>query len=347
MRRSSTMDHDLRVLVLRLARVYLEVERGLRSPDQLRNLLTPHEYRRHRVKPRYNHFPKEGPVVPRDIRGLHLDTSVPGKLSATVTTREHGDRWGELVLHFRRNGDDRTWKADKIERLFRDPRAMSHHRHEPTRADASRHNGPATDPGPRSPASATDLDARIERVLAERHLVEAARQAATHDLTATRDPASAKGNTTSQKPVRQLATDWSRRLGDLDAELAGLRRTKRLRERIARLDVPVIERRDTEATRDPLKKLLGPRPEEAEWAQLWDVAAEAVRDYRERWNITDIRTALGPAAPGSEQGRDRARLTELLRTVGPRLFAHSRMQRGKGLSSERHQQTGLDPDREL
>lgn len=324
MTRSSIAEHDLRVLVLRLARVYLEVERGLRSPDHLRNLLTPHEYRRHRVKPRYNHFPREGPVVPRDIRGLHLDTSVPGKLSATVTTREHGNLWGELVLHFRRTGDYRSWKADKLERLFRDPRALSQHCEERESPDVSDDEGRSAEHenSPQGPTS--DLDARIERVMAERHLVEAARQAATRDLADARDAASSNGNEASQRSLRQLAKDWSQRLDSLDAELADLRRAKRLRERIAKLDVPVIERRDATVTRNPLKKLLGPRPEEPDWAQLWDIAAEAIRDYRTRWDITDIHTALGPKPEDPNQQQQRAEVVELLRKVGPRLLEHSR-----------------------
>jgi hypothetical protein len=52
---------------------------------------------------------------------------------------------------------------------------------------------------------------------------------------------------------------------------------------------------------------LGPRPERQADAVRWDLAVQRAVDYRERWDITDTDSALGP------RPTDRVQLLEYLR----------------------------------
>jgi hypothetical protein len=134
-------DRRIRADVYRITRLYLEVERACRPPDVLEQFLTPAEYRRHRSRPRHPASHTREAVLPSDIGRIHLDRHLPGQITATIPTRESGERWGALVLHFARHTG--RWRIDQLERLTR-----------PTVARDA----------PTAPAAPTELDTRIQTI---------------------------------------------------------------------------------------------------------------------------------------------------------------------------------------
>jgi hypothetical protein len=111
-------DRQLRAAIYRIARTYLEIERGLRPPEHLESVLTPAEYRRHRHTPSPARTRTGDAVLPTDIGHIHLDRHLPGQITATLPTRETGQHWGALVLHLARRHTGR-WRIDQLERLTR------------------------------------------------------------------------------------------------------------------------------------------------------------------------------------------------------------------------------------
>jgi hypothetical protein len=60
-----------------------------------------------------------------------------------------------------------------------------------------------------------------------------------------------------------------------------------------------------------LAHLLGPRPEDDAARRTWDVVAQLVLDYRQRWSISDSENALGGEPPADRTQRsDRAAIAE-------------------------------------
>jgi hypothetical protein len=280
-------DRQVRADVYKITRVYLEIERGLRPPDQLEPFLTPTEYRRHRNTPHHPSSARDA-VLPTDVGRIHLDRHLPGQLTATVPTREAGDRWGALVLHFARNHTG--WRIDQLERLTR----------------------PSVARDPNLPPAEPDyLDARIRNVDDERRLVDAAHHAATTQL---RELRVAGGTKDRQSEVRRQQQTWKRRRSELDHELTHLRTTRGLRVRLADVDrrpqPPATDLDDTQ-----LQRLLGPVPDD-HWRQgLRDGLVEEITTYRRRWNVTATRNILGPDPADPDHRRDRDELADTLRAA--------------------------------
>jgi hypothetical protein len=309
---ASPTDRQVRADVYKITRVFLEVERGLRPPDQLEALLTDAEYRRHRKHPRHPSSRTREVVVPADVGQIHLDRHLPGQLTATVPTRETGDRWGALVLHFTRNPTG--WRIDQLERL--------------TRASVAR------EPNRRSDEP-QDIDVRIRDVEAERHLVDAFHRAATTRLRELRHTGVDKDR---QREVRQQQQTWKRRRTELDDELTQLRTTRGLRARLADVDCrpqpPATDMDDTQ-----LQRLLGPVPDDHRRQGLRDGLVEEITTYRRRWNVTDTRNILGPDPADPDHRRDRDELADTLRAAARALGTspepgdrntRSRQQQGHG-----------------
>lgn len=115
-------DRQLATLIRHLARAHLEIERGLRDPDQLRGWIAPAAYLRLR-QPDRPRFPRGGPVTPQDLGTVRLTRLADHHVYATVPTRETGDRWGAILLelaHAPARHDQRWW-ATGIERLRQPP----------------------------------------------------------------------------------------------------------------------------------------------------------------------------------------------------------------------------------
>ena len=151
-------DQQLRRAAYSIARMFMEIERGLRPPEHIKRLLTKPAYRRFRRVPLPPRPAISGPVLPTDIRGIHVSRHLPGQVTASMTCREQDDRWGAIVLHLRApRQPGETWKADQLERVVN------------SRHDLRR------DPEIESPP---DISERIRLVEGERFLVRGARGAA-------------------------------------------------------------------------------------------------------------------------------------------------------------------------
>jgi hypothetical protein len=319
-------DRQLRASVYTIAKAYLEVERGLRPPEQLERYLTPAEYLRHRARPT-SHATRTGePVLPTDIGAIHLDRHLPGQITATLPTRETGQRWGALVLHFARRHTGR-WRIDQLERLQRPSVAR-----QPTRQ-------------PRE-----DLDQRIRRIQDERWLVEAAYQTTRTRLADHRhgrthggplDPATAK-------TLRQQQRTWKRRRTELDDELADLQRRRDLQAKLTDLDRPAPSGRDpTRLTDRQLTHLLGHVPTDPWRHQLRDALTDEIHTYRKRWNVTDPNTALGPQPDDPAHRTERTELADTLRASARALGTARPDDRGHDAGrqfTEPHER-GLTPER--
>jgi hypothetical protein len=70
-------DRQVRAQIYKIVRVYLEIERGLRPPDQLEKYLTPAEYRRHRRCPQPPASRPREAVLPTDVGRIRLDRHLP------------------------------------------------------------------------------------------------------------------------------------------------------------------------------------------------------------------------------------------------------------------------------
>jgi hypothetical protein len=286
---ASPTDRQIRADVYRITRVYLEIERGLRPPDQLEKFLTDAEYRRHRKTPHHPSSRTREAVLPTDVGRIHLDRHLPGQVTATVPTRETGERWGALVLHFARDHTGR-WRIDQLQRLSR-PSVVR-------------------DPD-RRPSEPKDLDVRIGEVETERRVVEAAHRAATTRL---RELRHANGDKGRQREVRGQQQTWKRRRNELDDELTHLRTTRGLRARLADLDRRP-QQPATDLTDAQLERALGPVPDDDWRRRLRDGLIAEIHIYRRRWSVTDERNVLGPDPVDPDHQRDRDELADTLRAA--------------------------------
>ena len=290
-------DRQLRAAVYRVARTYLEVERGLRPAEHLDRFLTPTEYRRHRTRPIDPRNRPSGVVLPSELGRIHLDRHLPGQITATLPTRETEQQWGALVLHFARTHTGR-WRIDQLQRLERPSVAR-----EPART-------PTIDP-------TVALDQQIGRVADERALVVAAHQAVTTRIAELRTTPDI--DDTDRKAARRILRHqqrtWKQRRTELGHELRQLRETRRLRAELTRTEPPALPAttRSTELTAERLTELLGEVPDDPWRARLRDAVIDEIHTYRARWHITDTRTLLGPEPDDPAHRHDRTELADPLR----------------------------------
>lgn len=289
-------DRQLRRVTYSIARMFLEIERGLRPPAHIKPLLTQPAYRRFRSVPRPPRPAISGPVLPTDIRGIHVSRHLPGQVTASMTCREAGGRWGALVLHLRAPSQPgETWKADQLERVMNGRRDIGR---DPEIADPP------------------DLNERIRSVEGERFLARGARGAAAARLEELEQLPGDEQDEPTMQAHRQQANFWSAKVKELDDEIRGLKQTQQLREQLRLVDV---EDQTPRLSAEQLERVLGPKPTEGGRAQLWQVAADDVQGYRERWDVCDTQVALGAEPEGPKQRQHRERVAELLRTVAPHL----------------------------
>jgi hypothetical protein len=296
-------DRQVRAQVYKIVRVYLEIERGLRPPDHLEKYLTPAEYRRHRSRPQHPAARPRETILPTDIGHIRLDRHLPDQITATIPTREIGEHWGALVLHFARNHTGR-WRIDQLERLARPSVARD----------------PQQPPEPRK-----DLEEQIRDIEGERRLVDAAHRATTTRL---RELRAAGADPDRIRELRQQQRTWKTRRDELDTELDQTRSTRRLRDQLADIDVP-SRRHPTELDDTQLERLLGHVPDN-EWRRgLRDGLIDEIHTYRRRWNVTDPRNVLGPLPAAPDHRRDRDELADTLRAAAKALGTRQRETRGR------------------
>lgn len=205
-RAADLSDDELRTLASHIARICLEVERGLRSPDHLRALADPATSARWRAGVKIGRF-RGGPPVRQDVGPPQLSRLSDDHAIATVVTRTEGARWGAVTLQLRAAGT--KWHVADLQRLL----AAAHYR------------------GPRSrdvddPIS---LDDRIDRSAEEQRLGRAALAAARRRLDDLGD--AAPGRDAVERQVAHL----KRALAHLERELSDLRSRRDLRRAVAQI----------------------------------------------------------------------------------------------------------------
>lgn len=182
-------DNQLRTVAAYIARICLEVERGLRPPDQLTSLAHPRTTGPWR-QIQTGRF-RGGPVVRHDIGPPQLSRLAHDHAIATVVTRTQGDRWGALTVRLR--AERGRWYIADLKRLL---------------AAANYRNGPDRTLPPDLP-----LDEKTRRITDQRQLVHAALNATTRRLDGLdkTDPGRAE--------TRRQAQRWQRIANALDHEL--------------------------------------------------------------------------------------------------------------------------------
>ncbi len=136
-------------------------------------------------------------------------------------------------------------------------------------------------------------------------------------LTPTSDDQPGQNFQAAQDAARTLTgaaeelSHWTRRVADLDDDRDQL---------IGRRDA--YARLDRDAEPQPaayLTHTLGQRPADGQARPIWDAAAAAIEGYRDRWDITDERTALGARPDHPDQRADRQDTVTALRDLTSRL----------------------------
>ncbi|WP_052665129.1 hypothetical protein [Nitriliruptor alkaliphilus] len=183
-------DLQLEVIVRHIARLHLEIERGLRDPAQLIRLMSPQaELQWQRTRERGGRLPG-GPVRDADLGPVQLRRDHEGLVYAAVTTPTQRGRWGALTLVLHAEG--RTVSIRQAKRL---------------------HAG--LDYGRTIRASEDQLLDRLDHAMEERRLVLAA-------IEATRVPTHADPPRGSTSPSSDT---WKKVLAQLDTEITTLMQT--------------------------------------------------------------------------------------------------------------------------
>lgn len=190
-------DAELRPVVTYLAKLCLEIERGLRPPDHLQGFVEPRRALRWRDSVAHGRF-TGGPVVRQDLGVPQVSRIRPDHAVATIVTRTEGARWGAITLQLR--AVDNKWRIAELQRLL----AASHYRG-----------------GPDSSLADDTLAHKIERATVDRRAVAAALRVARQPTSRWRPPGM---HVDSEADLRQRSIPYlERTLRDLDRELLDLR----------------------------------------------------------------------------------------------------------------------------
>lgn len=204
-------DDRLGGIIRYIARLCLEAERGLRSPDQLRDLMDPrtaHLWQPDRTLGRFH--PR--PVLPTDIGHVRISRLSDTHVLATIVTRTDADRWAAITLRLRhRRG---RWMLTDLQRL----QSNRHY----TTPPAEPHGDDIVMPRP----------GRLEQAAHERRLVHAALHPTSQRL------AELPPTDPGHAPTADLVRTWRATLDDLDRELDHLR----TRQATRRTDHPPLRR---------------------------------------------------------------------------------------------------------
>lgn len=258
-------DAELTRLGGHLVRLYVEVERGLRRPQDLRRYVTPELWAQlfHGHTERH---PEAGLVTSDDVGRIAMSRHGDGAAYIAAAARVTDDQWTALSLELRVQHNGR-WKVAQLSRVRQAsiPQRLS----EP------------------STARPADLAVRMHTVVSD---LVASRKAlsATEQRLATTERQIERGDQSAierRDELNQEADRWT----------ATVRGFKVERDEVQeRMD----QRKAIREQFDPpryLTRLLGSQPErDHPHAALWHVAASAVERYRTEADITDPNSALGP-----------------------------------------------------
>lgn len=189
--RAAPTDEQLADMARFIARVSLEVERGLRPPDHLTRLMSPATAARLNRPPGIGKF-DAGPVLPGHVGSAHVSRVSDRTVFVTVVTRTEGDRWGALA--FRLDATEGRWHLAALRRLL-----------------------PSTHQVVRPVEEVRSGRDRYNLVVEDRRLAAAALEATTRRLEDLRPGAA------DFEATRVLARHWKTKVAELDRELSALR----------------------------------------------------------------------------------------------------------------------------
>ena len=190
-------DEQLERFAAFLAKATLEVERDLRKPELLLEVMPTQawdQWRRGRLPGKF----RGGPVMDADIGTPRIERLSDTRAIANVVTRTDTERWGALTMKL--DASTGRWRAASIQRLY----AARHYR-----------------TGPTPPVVEVPAEQRITTVVHDRERAGAALHAAE------RRQADLTPRTAAHREAKRMTDTWSQIVANLDRELAGLRQDRR------------------------------------------------------------------------------------------------------------------------
>ena len=186
-------DEQLERFAAFLAKVTLEIERDLRRPELLLEVMptqTWQQWQRGRLPGKFH----GGPVLDADIGTPRIERLSDTRAIANVVTRTDAERWGALTMKL--DASSGRWRAASLQRLY----AARHYRS-----------------GPYPPVAEVPVEQRIAATVQDRQQAAAALQASQ------RRQAELTPRTSAHREVKRVTDTWSKVVSDLDRELATLR----------------------------------------------------------------------------------------------------------------------------
>ena len=198
-------DEQLERLAAFLAKVTLEIERDLRKPELLLEVMptrTWEQWQRGRLPGKY----QGGPVMDADIGTPRIQRLSDNRAIANVVTRTDAQRWGALTMKL--DASSGRWRAASIQRLY----AARHYR-----------------AGPHPPVVEVSPEQRIATTAQDREQAAAALQASRRRQT------DLKPRTAAHREAKRMTDTWTKIVADLDRELATTRQHHHTRVEVQRV----------------------------------------------------------------------------------------------------------------
>lgn len=162
-------------------------------------------------------------------------------------------------------------------------------------------------------ANHRDLDMLLPRLIAARPLDDADDIASVIHARLARATIRPAGSGRNRKPARLIAGLIPHASGPMGEDMR--RALDERRDLIESRADAVL--RGALADKSPWTASLGPVPEDQRQDAAWWRAARIIAAYRDRYQITDDRTPLGPAPESTRQKIDRTRAEAALRALTP------------------------------
>jgi hypothetical protein len=186
-------DEQLARFAAFLAKVTLEIERDLRQPELLLEVMptrTWEQWQRGRLPGKF----QGGAVLDADVGTPRIERLSDTRAIANVVTRTEAERWGALTMKL--DASIGRWRAASIQRLY----AARHYR-----------------TGPYPPVVEVPVEQRIATAVQDRERADAALQ------TSQRRQSDLTPRTAAHREAKRMTDTWTKIVADLDRELAALR----------------------------------------------------------------------------------------------------------------------------
>ena len=187
-------DTELAEFARFIARLTLEIERGLREPEQLHGLMSPDAWKQWQ-RTRLPGALQGGPVAEPDLGPARIERADPRRAIANITTRTDPHRWGALTMQL--DATRGRWTAVHLQRLY----AARHYR-----------------TGPPTPVVTVPLTQQIDATRELRDHAAAALAAVQ------RHRGELPPRSSGRHHLDELSTTWNKLVADLDQQLATLAR---------------------------------------------------------------------------------------------------------------------------